>query len=267
MVQLLTKTEFQLIENKILTDLEPISTLLKEVPVTPVPQFKDLVTRIKYTLKNSAKKSAKTATPELAELEKTEIDIKLEVFKSPLIEIDADTILAAKKTGFPVQQAINTAVLYDLVEQENKKVIDVLLQTPTEENVTWSSATITDKVNSIFKALNTMRKSKVPVQKPKLILNPEDVGQLGFNDYLNSGLKVLQSDLNVKIIPCTEIDAGTGILFEANPLVVEFPVALPATVVRVDTDTDPPEKFAWYVKEKFGGGILHEGGVIKLNIA
>jgi len=267
MVQLLTKTEFQLIEKKILTDLEPISTLLKEVPVTSVPQFKDLVTRIKYTLKNSAKETAKTAKPDLAVLEKTEVDIKLDVYKSPLIEIDADTILAAKKTGFPVEKTVNTAALYDLIEQENKKVIDVLLQTPTEENVTWSSATIADKVNSIFKALNTMRKSKIPVQKPKLILNPEDIGQLGFNDYLNSGLKVLQTDLNVKIIPCTEINTGTGILFEANPMVVESPVALPATVVRVDTNTNPPEKFAFYVKEKFGFGILHEGGVIKLNIS
>jgi len=266
MVQLLTSAEFKSIEKKILTDLEPISTLLKEVPAQPVPSFKDVVTRIKYTLKNSAKKTAKTAKPDLAVLEKTEIDIKLDVYKSPLIEIDADTISGAKKEGFPVEQAINTAVLYDLVEQENRKIIDILSKTPTEKEVTWTDKSITEKVNSIFETINTMRKNKVPVQTPKLILNPTDIGQLGFNDYLNSGLKVLQSDLNIKIIPCTEVDAGTGILYESNPRVVEFPIALPAKPVRVNPETDPPEKYAWYVKEKWGGGILHDGGVVKLTI-
>ena len=267
MVQLLTSNEFTLIEKKILTDLKPLSSLLKKVPTTPVPSYLDTVKRIKYALKNSGKKTAKTSLPDLAELEKTEINIPLETYKSPIMELDADTIAASKAIKFPVQDAINTNALYDLIEQENKKVIDILNETNTKDTWTWGEDTkIADKVNAIFKSLNLMRKNKVPVMAPKLILNPEDIGSLGFNDYLNGGLDVVQNKLKVDIVPSAEITTGTALLYDASPVVVEFPIAKPAHVVRLKNDTEPALKYAWFVQEKFGGAILNEAVVVKITI-
>ncbi len=265
--KLLTSNEFTLIENKILTDLQPLSSLLQKVPTKPVPSYLDTVKRIKYSLKNSGRKTAKTALPDLGELEKTEITIPLETYKSPIIEIDIDTIVAAKATKFPVQNAINTGVLYDLIEQENKAVLDVLGKSQITDIWDWSGETIiADKVNNIFKSLNLMRKNKVPLASPKLIMNPEDIGNLGFNDYLNGGLDVVQNKLKVDIIPSAEIPTGSAILYDASPVVMEFPIAKPAQVVQVNANTAPPLKYAWFVQEKFGGAILNEAGVVKITI-
>jgi hypothetical protein len=266
MPRLLPTSVVERIETKLLTDLEPLSNLIQNVPTKPVPKFTDAVKKIKYVLKNSAKKTAKTATPELAEIEEQEITIPINTYKSPIIELEAYTIEAAKHSNIPIEEAINTDALYDFIETRNKAIIDILKQTPTVEDVTWSSAELQDRVNSLWKLIQNIKAKKIPVIKPVLILNPLDVAQLNFNAYLQSGLKAISDDLKIKIIECSEVEQGTGFLYEYNPRVLYFPIAEPVHLVKIDPDTDPPEVFRFYLKERWGGAILHEGGVIKLNI-
>ncbi|MBP2202135.1 hypothetical protein J3E07_001576 [Methanococcus voltae] len=264
-MHLLSDKEYTEIDSKIQTALKPLATMLKEVPIRRVPEFVESVKSYSFKLNSKSRKGSKSSVPSNSDFQMDEVNVNLDSFDTPSIRLSRSMIEASRKSGIGVQSAVDISMAYSLIEFENQYVIGKLKETKNTDTWNWTGE-LHEKLNEVSSTLNKIVANKVPMTKPTLAINPLDIANLNFNQFMKSGMAVIRDDLKVKVIPCSEVDSGTAILYENNALVLDFPVAMSAKLHKVNPPTTPCDWEEFFLKDKLGGRIKYDGGIYKINI-
>uniref|UniRef100_A9A7G2 Uncharacterized protein n=1 Tax=Methanococcus maripaludis (strain C6 / ATCC BAA-1332) TaxID=444158 RepID=A9A7G2_METM6 len=264
---MLTKEDYTHINNTIQGALKPISTLIKEVPTRIVPEHVDSAKTYVFDLKSSPKKSSKNGDPTQADMALTSQTFDLQEYSTPNAVISHSLVAQMKEKGLDIGKAIDLAFAYSLITFENQKVISILDSTTGTGTVDFKIATaLHERLNSIQAVVNDMIDNKIPVTNLKLVMNAGDMSRLNFNQYMKAGTAVLEDDLKIKVIPCSELTSGTAYLYESNPMVMDVAVAQLSKLYKVNPKTTPQDYDEIFLKDKFGGKIKYNEGVRKLTV-
>lgn len=268
MSDILSATDYAGISEKIQTTLKPIANLLDEVPLRRVPEDWDSFDTYKVELKSTPKKASKNSEPEQGDFEFTKENTPLKTFDTPMIRVSESMVSAMKRKGLKAADAINVAVTYSLNSFENSKVAEILATTTANTNsIDLKVATaLHERLNSIQDVTYAMMNEKVPLTNLKLLLNPAAMARLNFNEYMKAGTAVLENDLKIKVVPCSEIGQTTGYLIESNPLVVDFAAAMLQKTHKVLPKTSPQDYEEFFLRDKLGGFLCYPAGVQKLTV-
>ncbi|MBA2858298.1 hypothetical protein HNP93_000999 [Methanococcus maripaludis] len=264
---MLTDEDYKIINNTIQGALMPISTLIKEVPTRIVPDYADSVKTYIFDLKSNPKKTSKNADATQADMALTSESFDLEAFSTPNAVVSHSMIEQLKAKGLDIGKSIDLAFAYSLIAFENQKVISILDSTTGTGTIDLTTDTaLHERLNSIQAVVNDMTNKKIPITNLKLVMNAGDMSRLNFNEYMKAGTAVLENDLKIKVIPCSEVTTGTAYLYESNPLIMDVAVAQLSKLYKVNPKTNPQDYDEFYLQDKFGGKIKYNDGVRKLTV-